>query len=146
LVAAPSQAVPLLKKKMPLPTREELRRIQALLADLPSEDFQTRTRAEAELVRLNGLAEMALRERLRTPPRELEGRRRVEAILRQALTATPGRWLAILRGLDALERMATPEARELLRELSEGLAESPQTREARRGLARLDRRLAAQAR
>jgi hypothetical protein len=45
--------------------------------------------------------------------------------------------LAILRGVELLERLDTPEAHELLRRWSEGAADEPRTQAARAALARL---------
>ena len=51
-----------------------------------------------------------------------------------------------LRGVEALERIGTPEARRLLRELAQGAPEGRVTREAKLALHRLDRQSLAAAR
>jgi WD40 repeat protein len=143
LVQTPDQAIALLRKKIPLPTADEQLRIQAWIDDLSNEKFAVRSRAGAELTRLGELAEPALRQALRQAP-VLEDRLRIEAILDTSLGIPPGPWLARLRGFDALELINTPESRRLLEELSQGLAASPQTQEARRCMERQRKRLAAE--
>jgi hypothetical protein len=136
LVAAPEQAVTLLRRKITLPTAEEQRRIQTWIDDLSSSKFPVRSRATEELTRLSEPAAPALRQALRDSL-PLEPKRRIEALLGGMLSISPGPWLATLRAFDVLELIGTPDARQLLAELSKGSAESSQTQEAKRTLDRL---------
>jgi WD40 repeat protein len=136
LVAAPKQAVTLLRRKITLPTADEQRRIQAWIDDLSSAKFAVRSRAMEELTRLSELAVPALRQVL-CDSLPLEPKRRIEALLDRRLSISPGPWLATLRAFEVLELIGTAEARQLLLQLSKGQAESPQTQEAKRTLERL---------
>lgn len=144
LLGVPEQATELLRKKIPLTAAHDQRRIQAIIADLDSASFEDRTRADAELSDLGPLAESALRLAL-SKPLGLEKKRRIERILdRVPNTPPPGRWLGVVRALDALELIGSREAQQLLEEWSKGGAEAPQAQEARRSLERLKRRLASE--
>jgi RNA polymerase sigma factor (sigma-70 family) len=117
------------------------RRIEQLLADLDSENFQVRTGATAQLKDLGESAESALRRVLAGDPSP-EVRRRVEQLLNalQHLSPPP-ETLRAVRAVEVLEHIATPEARQLLHKLAEGTAEARLTREAKAALERLSNRL-----
>ncbi|HEY7309480.1 MAG TPA: sigma-70 family RNA polymerase sigma factor [Gemmataceae bacterium] len=113
------------------------------LADLDSNEFATRERAENELAQLEELAEPDLRKAL-TKSVSLEMRRRIEHLLAK-LDANPpsAKTLQALRAIEALEHIATPEARQLLRKLADGYPAARPTRAAKAALERLAKRAAA---
>jgi hypothetical protein len=113
-----------------------------LLSDLDSPEFKVREEAGQQLRRLGDLAGPALRAEQRTP-RSPEVRRRVEALLeelRQASLTFSSEKVREQRALEVLERIATPEARQVLEALAEGAPGARLTREARDALERLKRR------
>jgi RNA polymerase sigma factor (sigma-70 family) len=139
LAEAPKDALPLLRRRIePYPTApvEETR---SLLADLDSESFARRDAATKRLKELELKAEPALRAALRAKP-ALEPRRRIERLLAglakipQPLTA---RDLQQLRGLIVLERIGSPEARQVLQAVAKGPDSARLTRQARAALAAL---------
>jgi RNA polymerase sigma factor (sigma-70 family) len=137
LVAAPGQSVPLLRQRLrPVPVTDAAR-LARLLAELDSDRFATRRKAMRELEQLEESAAPALRQAL-GKQLPLETRRRIERILEQL----PPKRLLALRALEVLEHAGTPEARELLAQLSRGLPEAPLTREAKASLERLRSRAA----
>jgi hypothetical protein len=139
LVAAPAQAVAYLKNHLQPVSEVEPQRVERLLADLDSDKFAVREAASKELAALGERVEPVLRRALKGSP-PVEVRRRVEALL-DALTGLPPRdTLRAVRAIGVLERVGTPEARQVLRTLAGGLASARQTREAKEALARLARR------
>src|SRR5262249_49925638 len=71
----------------------------------------------------------------------LEVRKRLEGLLEKALLRPPtGPELQALRAVEALEKIASPEARQVLRGLAKGAPEARLTREAMAALGRLTRR------
>jgi WD40 repeat protein len=138
LVAAPGSAVPWLRDKVK-PVVVDDKRLARLIADLESDQFKVRERATEGLRELGERALPALKELLAGKP-GLETRRRAEqlvaALERQELS--PGQ-LRLLRALEALERMNTAEARQVLQTLAKGAPGSVLTREARAALQRLAR-------
>lgn len=139
LVAAPEQAVDLLRQKLPLTTADDQRRIQRTIQALGDDNFKVRTDAQGELTRSAELADAALREALRGAL-PLESRRRIESILARDPGTPPAVWRTTLRALDLLEMIGTPEARRLLETLCKAGKESPHQAEAQRSLERLSRR------
>jgi hypothetical protein len=135
LTAEPVQAVPLLRERLQ-PMTDDTIRIDKLVADLDSDAFDTREAATSELTRLHYRAEPVLR-------RALEGRqwpekrRRLQAIL-AAPKRPPAEALRILRAIDVLERVGTPEAQRVLEKLAGG-ADGCETHEAKASLERLKR-------
>jgi len=124
----PAQTVPFLQRHLqPARTPDSLR-IARLMDDLDSPHFEVRQQATAELKRLGDLAEPALREKLAHPP-SLEARQRIEQLLEQVTVAGP-EGLRVLRAIEVLEQIGTPEAGQLLKTLAEGAPESLLTREA----------------
>ena len=139
LRAAPEQAVPLVRKNLQaaeVPSEEKLAR---LIADLDSSSFKTRKAAGAELARLGTRAKAALERALKGKP-SLDVRKRLEDLLQQ-LEDKPlaPEQLRLLRGVEVLERIGSPGARQALEELARGPKYHPVTEDARAALARLDR-------
>jgi len=138
LAETPAQAVPFLAERARLVSATVTpQRLAQLLADLDDRQFETRRRASEALEKLGELAEDALRAALaRTPP--LEVRQRLEKILAEIerQSQAPER-LQGLRTVQALEAIATPEARDVLEKLAKGNSAARLTREARTALERL---------
>jgi hypothetical protein len=136
LAAGASKAVPLLGKHLrPVPPLKG-DRVEKRIADLGSARFATRQKATAELEKLGEAAESALRQALKRPLVPEVHLRLRKLLDRATAKAAPGR-LRLTRALEALERAGTPEARGLLRSLSEGAPGAWLTEEARKGLRRL---------
>jgi WD40 repeat protein len=139
LVAAPTQAVPLLGRRVrPVPPADP-RRLGRLIADLDSDRFAAREAASQELARLGEQARPALAKALagRPPP---EARRRIEGLLErpEGGTLAPEE-LRALRAVQVLEQVGTREARQVLGALARGAPEARLTREAQSSLGRLTR-------
>ena len=79
-----------------------------------------------------------LREALQGTPTE-ELRRQATRLL-EKMTSLSNEHLRHIRAVEALEYMATPEARKLLEDVAKGAPEARLTREAKAALDRLDRR------
>jgi RNA polymerase sigma factor (sigma-70 family) len=119
--------------------------VRRLIADLGRDRFAEREKAFQELARLGIRAKPALLDALGRKP-SLETARRIEALLK-ALAQRPAplspEELQQLRGVEVLERLGTPAARELLAALARGAPAARLTREARASLVRLARRQSA---
>lgn len=139
LLARPAEAVKLLAAKLE-PAREDDARIRKLIAALDDDDFQTREKAQDELIALGGPARRLVEAATKKPPSE-EVRARSEAIL-EALdedpkSLPPPEILRQLRAAQMLSLIGTPEAKALLERLAGGAQGAPLTREAEAALARL---------
>ena len=139
LAAAPASAVPFLKGKLaPVPPVDQ-KRLARLVADLDSNSFTDRTRATKELEELGELAADHLQKALAGKP-SVEVTRRLEALLeKQGHTAwnpDPER-VRVLRALEVLEFIGTPEARQVLERLAVGAPEARPTWEAKAAVERL---------
>lgn len=137
LAQHPVEATALLREQLkPVvqPTDEQLAR---LIADLDNDSFRVREAAHSTLERLGPLAEAKLRQTLvRGPSAELKAR--LESLL-QRLASRDGPEIApdqmrVLRAVELLERLGTPEARELLERLSKGAEGALLTEEAKRAV------------
>jgi len=135
LESVPDQAVPLLAGRLHLQPADE-NRMSRLLALLDSDDFAQREQATKELRELSWEAEPILRKALEGKP-SLEVRQRVTALLdsvrKQPL---PPQMLRILRGMEVLEHIGTPEARKVITSLADGTPQARLTREAKAALLR----------
>ena len=99
-----------------------------------------RNRAAAEIAGLAELAAPALKQAL-GQARSFESKRRIEELLDKSAATPPNAgWLRMLRALDALERIGTPEAGRVLEELEKNLPASRLKEETRRSLKRLKTR------
>ena len=83
-------------------------------------------------------AEAGLREALAAGQLSLELRRRIENLLDKLSPASP-ETLRLLRALEVLENVRTPEARKVLQKLASGVPGARLTREAKAALTRLGR-------
>jgi hypothetical protein len=139
LIASPTEAVAFLSRHLRPVAAPDAQRLAGLIGDLDSEAFATREQATKELTKLGAVAEPALRRALDKAP-STEARRRVEQLLaRLENLSSTGEPLRVSRSVEALERIATPEARHLLTKLSAGAPDAPLTREAKAALQRLQR-------
>jgi RNA polymerase sigma factor (sigma-70 family) len=138
LVAASKQSLPLFRELIRRTKAADADRVARLVVDLDNNQFAVRQQATAELGKLGESAVPGLRKALKASP-SLELRRRIEQFLDKEAqtTANPaGERLRLLRALEALEQMRSPEAQELLTSLSEGMPESWLTVEAKAVLER----------
>jgi WD40 repeat protein len=114
--------------------------IRRLIHDLDSDDFETRDRASVELARVVEAAEPELRTAAKESP-SAEVRRQAALLLRSLEEwqyPMSGGALRTVRTIEVLERIGTPEARKLLRDLAKGAPGARQTREAAAALKRLE--------
>jgi WD40 repeat protein len=136
LVAGGRPALAFLRERLK-PLRVSDPEIVRLVANLDSDDYRTRERAEDTLGRLDRAAEEALRAGLEKRP-SLEARRRIESLLENLESRRPAAgWLQTWRALEVLELAGGPEARAALAALAEGHPRSWLTLEAKAALARL---------
>ncbi|QJW99067.1 sigma-70 family RNA polymerase sigma factor [Frigoriglobus tundricola] len=130
LVAAPADAVALLKAKLqpaPVPTNADLDRITTQLgADAPAD----REKASAELELFGPNAVAGVRARL-AQAESAEVRDRLTRFLSRYSGPNPSPYdIRCVRGVAALEEIGTDEAKELLNHLARGKADDALTREA----------------
>jgi RNA polymerase sigma factor (sigma-70 family) len=142
LAADPPRSVPYLRTRLhPIAPADE-KRLQQWIADLDSDQFAVREKATSELEKLGGAAVGARQKALEAKP-ALETRRRLEQLIdKQEREEWPasGERLRIWRVLEVLERIGTPEAKEVLTTLANGAPGARQTVEAKAALQRLAQR------
>ncbi|HWG43214.1 MAG TPA: WD40 repeat domain-containing protein [Gemmataceae bacterium] len=139
LMAAPADALILLRPRLKAIEGVDEKRIAQRIAALDSDTFAVREKATEELQKLGELAEPALRKALASRP-TLEMSRRVRGLLDeigQRQWRPSAEILRQLRAVEVLERIGTPEARALLEALAHGAAGARLTREARAAAQRL---------
>lgn len=138
LLAWPEASVRMIGERLPPAAKLDADRVARLIADLDDERFATREMASKELEGLGKSTATTLRKVLNANP-NAEVRKRIEALLAKFDEFPSGARLRALRAIEVLERLGTPEARNLLRKLAEGAAEERMTRDARAALERLAR-------
>jgi dipeptidyl aminopeptidase/acylaminoacyl peptidase len=108
-----------------------------LIADLDNDAFKTRESASKELAKLGRLAEGALKKTLDENP-SAELKRRIQNLLDKLEPKEDDpEQIRLLRVIEVLERLGTPEARSLLRKLAQEASIPDVAREARVSLQRL---------
>jgi hypothetical protein len=114
--------------------------IARLIADLDDDDFGARETATEALRQMGDLAQPAMRAALEKTG-SAEVRRRLEKLL-ERLEDSPvtADELMAVRGVEVLERIGSPAAKELLQQLAKGHESARVTREARSALERLQGR------
>jgi WD40 repeat protein/beta-lactamase regulating signal transducer with metallopeptidase domain len=137
LAAAPRVSVPFLAGQVKPTQPIDPAKLAGWVADLEGEKYAVRQEAAANLLKAGEQAVPPLRKVLAGQP-TIETRLRVEQLLDKltggVLTAEQ---LRVVRAVEALERAATPGAKELLRSLAGGAAGALPTREAQAALDRL---------
>jgi hypothetical protein len=120
LAQSPAQTVPCLKKSLRPVAKVDTERVARLIDDLGRPEFKARSQAAAELEKLGELVRPALERALKGEP-SLEMRRRLETLLaRTKVEGLKGELLRGFRAVEVLERIGTPEARQVLSVLAEG--------------------------
>jgi RNA polymerase sigma factor (sigma-70 family) len=142
LASSGQHAIDLLKNNIkPVPVTGDTQRILQLVRDLDHEDFTKRETASRDLTSMGANAEAALVEALKTN-QSLEFRNRARAVLRNIARTKKSpapEELRNGRALAVLERLATPSALELLKNIASGAPEARLTQEAKASLARLQK-------
>jgi HEAT repeat protein len=138
LSASPKHSVPFLKAHLSPVQPVDAKRVQALIGDLDSEQFAVRDKAAKELAKIVEQIEPMLKKAQEASP-SAEVKRRIASLLGAPHEAPTGDRLRTLRAIAALERIGTPEARDVLKGIAEGDAAARETREAKESLARMGR-------
>jgi hypothetical protein len=118
------------------------KRVASLLADLDSDEFQVRAKAQAELEKLGETVAADLLKAAKNPSSAEAGRQikslldKLKAQKRKPSSET----VRLLRSLEVLEQIGTLEARQLLKKVAAGASEACLTQEARASLERLTKR------
>jgi RNA polymerase sigma factor (sigma-70 family) len=140
LSAAPDQAAALIRERVRPVSPPDPQQLARLVADLESDRFDVRRKAESALEGLGEQAVPGLRQVL-TADASLDLRQRVTRLLGKLSGQTPARGLVRdLRAVEALELAGGPDCRRVLEALVAGTAEARLTREAKAAAERLARR------
>ena len=136
LAAEPAKSVPLLKDR--LHAFPDFRaRVDALVRPLGDDDFGVRERATGQLAAVGPDAGSALRKAVADDPSP-EVRQRAERLLKRIPASVAERTTPTeARAVEVLEKIGTPEAREVLAALAARELDSPVKREAAAALVRL---------
>jgi hypothetical protein len=118
LIAVPDRTLQFLKSRLEKAPEIDSAEISRFIADLNSDDFSVREKAEVALEQLGEHAERSLREALlhESSP---EARRRINHLLEDLTGPVAPGVLRLLRTVETLERIGNPNARELLHRISE---------------------------
>jgi WD40 repeat protein len=119
LVSRPTEAMKVLRERLH-PVRGGDEALSKWIAELDAEKFAVRDKATRELIKLGPGARDALAAKLKEVP-PLEVQRRIEKLLLDLKAVPPtNEQLQLIRAVEALDRIGTPDARRLLRELADG--------------------------
>jgi WD40 repeat protein/beta-lactamase regulating signal transducer with metallopeptidase domain len=136
LTSDPRQTVPFLAKRLKPASRVDPSKINGWIGELESEKYPVRKAAADNLIRVGEQAVPALRKVLTSSP-PLETRKRIEELLEKLTGGTlTTEDLRLVRAVEILERIGTPQARQVLRTLAKGAPGTLPTREAEAALGR----------
>jgi WD40 repeat protein len=137
LASAPKQSTPFLGGQLKPAAPIDVKKLTQWVADLNSGNFKARNVATNELEKLGELAIPALKKVLAGQP-TLETQRRVESLLEKLTTRflSPEQ-VRLVRAVEVLEDLATPEGRQILEALAQGAPGALPTRQAQTVLSRL---------
>jgi hypothetical protein len=138
LSAAPEQALGLIGQRLRAATALRPLTISQWIGDQDSSRFAVWQPATLDLSRLDYVVRPALPATLEARP-SLEVRRRIEALLSK-LEKEGSETLRLLRRAEILERIGTPEARELLKAIAREATTPNLAREAKEAIGRLSPR------
>jgi hypothetical protein len=139
LAAAPEKSVPWIQQHLPPAAPIDPKRIEELIGQLEDNRFRVRQQATAELLRIGERVVPAIDRVLAGNP-VLESRLRLQAVRARVtgLVLKAGR-LQAYRAMEVLERIGTPEARQVLQALAGGSPGALATTQAQETLARLQK-------
>jgi hypothetical protein len=140
LIGADGATVTFLKEQLQPAEMPKGKNIDQLVKDLDDATFSVREQASKDLEKLEALAQPQLEKALASKP-SAELKRSAEMLLAKISrpVSSPEK-LQMLRGIEILEHIGTPEAQEVLETLSQGAPEARVTREAKASLERLAKR------
>jgi WD40 repeat protein len=139
LAAAPIEAAPFLKGKLRPIEQVDPKVLGKLLADLGSTKAEERDQAHGELEKLGELARGELHKRLAAKPSE-DMRQRLEKLLAKVDgPVTSPELLQMFGAIEALGKMGTPDALQILEAMAQGAPGHRVTEDARAALKRLKR-------
>src|SRR5262249_5840714 len=137
LAETPKPALRLLRYRLRPAAAADPKRTAQLIDKLDDPEFAVREKATDELEQLHELVSAALNKALAAGP-SLEARRRLEALLQRVQRRQhPAATMRALRGVEVLDAIGTPPARQQLETLTTGAPEALLTKEARAALERL---------
>jgi WD40 repeat protein len=143
---APKQSMPLFVERLtPFAALMDAQRVGQLITELNHDQYTVREKAQQDLEKMGSLIEPILKKSLMGQLPSLEVRRRLEKLL-DKMKADSGASPDVLRASRAvviLERIGTPEARQLLEKFARGMPEAPLTQDAKQAIERLNKRAAA---
>jgi RNA polymerase sigma factor (sigma-70 family) len=139
LASEPTAAVRLLRDHL-RPVTVEAKWVAERVAELSSDEFKTREAAATELKRVVDVVEATLVDARRTAGSPETCRRLDEILATVRPAVVPPEVVRTLRAVAVLERIGSPDAREILKTLSGGASGAELTREAKSALERLDHR------
>jgi hypothetical protein len=139
LTKTPRGTITYLVGKLKPAARPDLLRLERLIDELNDATFAVREKAQRELIKLGGLAESALRNRLKNNV-SLETRRRIEKLI-DGLSEPPTLPddLRAVRAVETLEYIGSDAARALLSRYAAGAPGARLTQEASDAIVRLRR-------
>jgi WD40 repeat protein len=137
LAAYPEEAVALVKAKLPPAKALDAAMIDKMIAQLDHDDFTRREEASKFLAKAGKAIEPALTKALAAQPSSEKKRRLLELLEALKVTGPSPDMVRPTRALEVLERLGTPEARQLLEELAKGDKNAQLTRDAKATLKRL---------
>jgi WD40 repeat protein len=140
LSAYPEEAVALVKTKLPAAKGRALDAdtIDKMIAQLDHDDFARREEASKFLAEAGKTAAPALTKALEAQPSAEKKRRLMELLEALKATGPTSDMVRTTRALEVLERLGTPEARQLLEELGKGNKDAKLTQDAQATLKRLE--------
>jgi hypothetical protein len=141
MIADSERAVSFLDRYLKAVPRLDAKHVQRLIAGLDSDQANQQEAATKELARLGTLVEPALRAALSSKKLPLASQGRIERLLhdldeKQAAISVED--LLHVRAIQALERIGTKRARQLLANLAQGAEASPRTQSALAALWRME--------
>jgi WD40 repeat protein len=139
LIAFGNDTVQFLRKRVHRAVSVNPDLIEGYISELNDNRYDVRKRATEELQKIGAAAAPALRRALQNRP-TAELRQRATQLLQGVASAGTPEELRIVRTLEALERIATPAAIDVLKDLAQGLPEARLTQDAKASLARLQKR------
>ncbi|HEV3237569.1 MAG TPA: WD40 repeat domain-containing protein, partial [Gemmataceae bacterium] len=136
----PKQAVALLQNRLEPVRSPAAEKVQALVNELDSAEFNVRETAQKQLAEFGQLIAPALREALKSDP-SAEKKRRMESIMANLDPngMVSGPHLREIRAMQILEKIGSAEARELLKKVAQGDESARLTTEAKKALERIER-------